>query len=203
MQSRLSFFAVDCRDEKSHMKYLIDGYNLLHALGLLRARAGPGDLLRARLGLLRFLRSALGDEASSATVIFDADRAPAGLPDTEDYEGIHIRYAVHEPEADDLIEDIIRQQALPHDLAVVSDDHRLQRAAQRRNCKALGCGDFLDWLEQRQKRAQPVPPQPGGKPQTVSAAELRHWLAEFGDLQHDPNLKALSEPEEWQEIDSL
>src|SRR5260370_25774807 len=185
------------------MKYLIDGYNLLHALGLLRARTGPGDLLRARLGLMRFLRSALGDQASSATVIFDADQAPAGLPDTEDYEGIHIRYAVHEPEADDLIEDIIRQQALPHELAVVSDDHRLQRAAQRRNCKALGCGEFLDWLEQRQRKTLPLPQESSGKPQTVSAEELRTWLAAVSDLHNGPNLKEHPDPEEWPGFASL
>ena len=185
------------------MKYLIDGYNLLHALGLLRTRAGPGHLLKARLGLMRFLRSALGEEASAATVIFDADPAPVGLPEEEEVEGIHVRYAVHEPEADDLIEDIIRRQARPRELAVVSDDHRLQRAGQRRNCKVLGCSEFLDWLEQRQRKANPLPPPSSGKPQTVSEEELRTWLAEFRDLHNDPNLKALSDPEEWQELDKL
>ena len=43
------------QEEIPYMKYLIDGYNLLHALGLLRTRAGPGHLLKARLGLMRFL----------------------------------------------------------------------------------------------------------------------------------------------------
>jgi hypothetical protein len=67
----------------------------------------------------------------------------------------------------------------------------------------LSCGEFLDWLEHRQRQARPLPQQSTGKPQAVSEAELRTWLAEFSDLQNDPNLKALSDPEEWQEIDSL
>ena len=64
------------------MKYLVDGYNLLHALGLLQARAGPAGLHKARLGLLGLLHRALGAESSSVTVIFDANQAPAGLPES-------------------------------------------------------------------------------------------------------------------------
>src|SRR5437588_7232801 len=184
------------------MKYMIDGYNLLHALGLIRTRAGPADLHKARLGLLRLLHSRLGEESASVTVVFDADRAPGRLPEEEVYEGIHIRYAVHEPEADDLIEDMIRRQPVPQQLAVVSDDHRLQRAAQRRNCKVLGCGEFLDCLEPRLKKSPSHTQESDAKPKTVSEGELRGWLKEFSELQDDPNLKALSEPREWEDIES-
>ncbi len=41
---------------------LIDGYNLLHAAGLGRARYGPGDLQRARQALLRKLFELLTPE---------------------------------------------------------------------------------------------------------------------------------------------
>src|SRR5437879_3010668 len=102
------------------MQYVIDGYNLLHAIGLLRARAGPTALRKARIALLQLLVAGLGKESSSLTVVFDAEHAPFGLPAEEDYEGIHVRYAVNEPHADDLIEDIIRQQPSPNQLAVVS-----------------------------------------------------------------------------------
>ena len=46
------------------MFYLIDGYNLLFALGVLRDRTGPEKLEKARLRLLGFLHSAHGDEAA-------------------------------------------------------------------------------------------------------------------------------------------
>ncbi|HEV3119761.1 MAG TPA: NYN domain-containing protein [Gemmataceae bacterium] len=183
------------------MQYVIDGYNLLHALGLFRARAGPAALLKARVRLLQFLRENLGEQSSSATVVFDAQDVPAGLPEEEYYEGIHVRYAVHEPHADDLIEEIIRRQSVPSQLAVVSDDHRLQRAAERRHCKALGCSEFFDLLEQRRKQLPRPAGEDAGKPSGVSQDELRDWLRHFGDLQNDPNLKALSEPREWEDID--
>ena len=50
--------------------YLIDGYNLLHAMGILHGRTGPTGLEKARLGLLGLLKGAYGDEASAVTVVF-------------------------------------------------------------------------------------------------------------------------------------
>ncbi|MCS6851745.1 MAG: NYN domain-containing protein, partial [Gemmataceae bacterium] len=60
------------------MRYLIDGYNLIHAMGLIRGRAGPWGLEKARRNLLGVLWGALGDEASEVTVVFDAAWGPGG-----------------------------------------------------------------------------------------------------------------------------
>src|SRR5262249_16598580 len=112
------------------MAYLIDGYNLLYALGVLHDRMGPTGLRKARLRPLGLLRAALGpDEASAVTVVFDAAKAPPGVSAEEDYGGIHVRFAVHQEEADDLIEELIRHDSAPRNLTVVSNDHRIQQAA--------------------------------------------------------------------------
>src|SRR5216683_3684936 len=99
--------------------YLIDGYNLLHAMGVLRGRVGPQGLEKARLRLLGLLQGALGKDAGQATIVFDAAGAPAGTADEQDYQGIHVRFAVHHEQADDLIEALIRQTSAPKQLAVV------------------------------------------------------------------------------------
>lgn len=184
------------------MSYLIDGYNLLHAMGLLRGRVGPTGLEKARLGLLGLLRAVYGEEAPAVTVVFDAAHAPPGAPEEEEYQGIHIRFAVKQEQADDLIETLIRHDSAPRRLTVVSDDHRIRDAAQRRQCTVSGCAEYLEWLE-RHRRERGRSSRPAEvKPEHLSQEETRHWLDEFAGLQDDPSLKELSDPAEfWQEID--
>jgi predicted RNA-binding protein with PIN domain len=170
---------------------LIDGYNLLHALGL---PAGKADLKEARSRLLGLLRAWHGDEAGKVTVVFDAACPPRGAPAEFYYQGIRVLFAVAYDEADDLIEVLIRRSPAPRHLTVVSDDHRIQQAARRRECAVLGCAAYLDWLDQ-QKRPRPAPPPATpAKPQAVSEEEARHWLQEFAELERGPEMKELFDP---------
>src|SRR5258707_1335531 len=104
------------------MHYLIDGYNLLHAMGALQGRVGPQGLEKARLRLLGLLRASYEDQASAITVVFDAAGAPPGSKEEQDFQGIQVRFAVHQKEADELIEDLIHHDSVPRQLTVVSDD---------------------------------------------------------------------------------
>jgi predicted RNA-binding protein with PIN domain len=178
------------------MLYLIDGYNLLHALAPLPKKSGPGGLHHARLRLLDLLRSAFGDEASHVTVVFDARKSPPGATEVQDYHGIEVRYAIHEQQADDLIEMLIRSAAKPRQLTIVSDDHRIQQAARRRKCVVLSCVAFYDWLEaRRNQRDRPVPKQENlSKPQTSTSTDKEHWLRAFADLDNSPDLKDAFNP---------
>lgn len=175
-----------------HKRYLIDGYNLLYAMGILHGQVGPGGLERARLALIGLLRGALGEAASSVTVVFDAAHAPPGVPASQEVHGIHVEYATGGKEADDVIEDIVRQAAAPRTLTVVSDDHRVQQAAGRRDAAALSCDDFIDLL-QSTRRKPPTPSAPAEKQPRLSEAELAHWLDEFGHLQSDSQFRELFE----------
>jgi uncharacterized protein len=175
------------------MRYLIDGYNLLHATGDLVGRTGrPHGLEKARLALLGRLIALHGDDVGCVTIVFDARNAPPGAESQHDYKGVHVLYALRE-EADDLIEKLILQESSPRQLTIVSDDHRLQDAARRGKCTSVGC---LDYLEQA---GRPPPPRPAAdrsaKPQGVSAEETQRWLAEFADLADDPKLKGWVELE--------
>ena len=176
------------------MLYLIDGYNLLHAMGVLCGRVGPAGLEKARRSLLGLLHGSYGDESCQVTVVFDAAKAPRGAAAELDYQGIHVSFAVHEQEADDLIEALIKKTSAPRNLTVVSDDHRIRDAARRRHCLPMGCGEYLDWLEQHRKQRRQPPAAEAGKPQGVSRAETQHWLHEFADLAADPDMKELFDP---------
>src|SRR5580704_14168615 len=102
------------------MPFVIDGYNLLHAMGLLGGPVGPNQLAKARAGLLGLMASA--HAADPATIVFDARRAPADVTSEEVHGPVRVEFAMGE-EADDRIEWLIAHDPAPKRLVVVSDDH--------------------------------------------------------------------------------
>jgi predicted RNA-binding protein with PIN domain len=181
------------------MSWLIDGYNLLHAMGILNGRVGPNGLEQARRRLLGLLH-ATHAQTDDVTIVFDAARAPAGAAETQHFKNILIRFAVAQAEADDLIEELIQYTATPHQLTVVSNDHRIQRAAQRRNCIVLGCEDYLTWIDRQRGRRRTAPDVPA-KPQRSTAAETEHWLQEFAGLENEPSWKEIFNAYEFENLD--
>jgi uncharacterized protein len=175
------------------MRYLIDGYNLLHAMGLLTGKAGPHGLEKARLALLGYLRGHHRSKSAAVTVVFDAAGAPPGAVPDDEYEGIHLRYAL-EGTADDMIESIVRGDAAPRQLAVVSDDHRIQQAAQRRRCRVMGCMEYLDDME-RLRQQKPIQVETTTKPEKLTDEERQQWLREFADLADDPRVREVLGPD--------
>ena len=165
---------------------LIDGYNLLHAAGLGRARYGPGDLQRARQALLRRLFELLTpDEILRTAVVFDARHPPPHLPHFWYIHGLRVVYARPHGDADLLLEQLIDEHSHPRQLTIVSSDQRLQRAAKSRRAVATNSDEFLEFLEQRRRAPieAPLPAPAKTKPsQDVAAAELAYWMSVFGDV---------------------
>jgi predicted RNA-binding protein with PIN domain len=174
--------------------YLIDGYNLLHAMGVLCGPVGPGELAKARGRLLGLLAGGFGDAAGSVTVVFDAAHAPPHAAAEQSFRGVHVRFAVRQDEADDLIELLLEEDSAPWNVTLVSDDHRLQRAARRRACQVQGCEEFLEWLDRHRRDRERRPAEPPEKRGRLTEAELQSWLAEFADLADHPDFKELFEP---------
>jgi predicted RNA-binding protein with PIN domain len=167
-------------------RFLIDGYNVLYALGLPPGPLGPRGLQRARSQFLNMLADALKRQAATATVVFDAHHPPPGSPGEEQVGPVHVLYAIQHEEADELIEALIRHDASPRRLSVVSNDHRVQRAAAHRRCLSLSCDEFLDWLETKPKDERRRKPA-DAEPRAIQSEEERdHWLKEFADLETNP-----------------
>lgn len=164
------------------MPLLIDGYNLLNAAGIVGQGRGPATLERARLALLNFLAESVEpDELPLTTVVFDAKDAPPGLPRVVGYRGLTVRFASRWPDADSLIEELIRRDASPRRLLVVSSDHRLHRAARRRRARAI---DADVWYAQvvadRRRRAEQAQTQPARPPVPLLAEDVEYWFDRFG-----------------------
>jgi uncharacterized protein len=167
--------------------YLIDGYNLIHALGMIQHNMAAGGLEESRRRLLAFLAQAFGADATHVRVIFDAKHAPPGVSRTQQYHGLHIHFAPSQQSADDMIETLIEQEAQPHALVVISNDHRLQNAARQRGAQGWSHDALLDFLE---KRAKPTAaPASDEKTNNMSPEEMKRWLKEFQWLESDPELK--------------
>jgi uncharacterized protein len=181
------FFAVRVAASAMSNTYLIDGYNLLHALGLVRKRVAQGELDQARRRLVARLQEHFAKLRGTVTVVFDAKRKPRRAPAEETIGDIRVLFAVGR-EADEMLEEMIAQHGVPHRLSVVSDDHRVQQAAKRRGAVALGCQAFLDILEQPEAPAGPSKPPPAAT-QPMSAEERQHWLREFGDVEIPEELR--------------
>ncbi len=180
--------------------YLIDGYNLVYAMGLLEGKvAPPGRLEQARLRLLSLLHHTFGGDGPHVTVVFDAAGALRWADGNQHFHAIEVQFAVRQDEADDLIEELIRKSSTPKQLTVVSDDHRVQRAASRRQCVAQGCGEFLEELERLQRRRRQRPPEAPEKRDGLSDAETQRWLKEFGDIETDPQFRKLFEKYDFEE----
>ena len=141
------------------MALVIDGYNLMHAIGLLDQRRGPHVLEKARLTLLNTLAESLDPaELPHTTVVFDAKDVPRHVPDRLEHRGICVRFAAEEDEADELIEELIRTDSVPRRLTVVSSDHRLQTAARRRRARFADSEAWWDaLLAERRQRQQALP----------------------------------------------
>jgi hypothetical protein len=166
------------------MRYLIDGYNLLHAL--IGPPAGPQGLEAARQRLLDRLCELPRVEPGDLVVVFDAQRSPAGVPTRTLYRGITLHFS-QEQTADDLIEELIRLDQQPQSLTVVSNDHRLHAAARRRPCVYLAC---LDWVEAMKQpapaeRSAEVPEKP------ADGSEKERWLKVFGNIDEPDDLRPL------------
>ncbi len=180
------------------MSLLIDGYNLLGAVGIIGRGVGPGSLERSRLALLNFLAESLDlKEIPQTTVVFDAHNPPPGLPLVTKHRGLTVRFASQYDDADSLIEELIRADSAPRRLTVVSSDHRLQRAARRRRAAAT---DSDVWYEQlvhrRQQRSQQARNAPTRPLVPLLEEDVNYWIRQFGG---ESALKKLTEEEPVEE----
>ena len=158
------------------MRILIDGYNLMHALGMAPTLGGL-SLERSRFRFVDWLAVELGDRSSTVTVVFDSNRTSSGGP--QSHRGMELRFADART-ADDVIEEMIRNEQFPSELTIVSNDNRLQAAAMRRQCVSWTCGQFVDWIQRRMEvESDPSPPSPDEKPVAPLRSEMDEWLRRF------------------------
>lgn len=153
--------------------FLIDGYNLMYAVGYANKAMSAGELARGRARLLDWIADLRGDRPDTVRVVFDAAGGKKSGEAT--HRGLFVRFS-HKQSADDVIEALIAGEKKPQQLAVVSNDNRLRDAAKRRRCAVYSSDAFVDWLmKPALVLAAPAPPEPD----VPSTDEMAAWLDVF------------------------
>lgn len=176
------------------MPLLIDGYNLIHAAGILGHGVGPNSLERARRALLNVLAESLPPEERMRTVVvFDAAEAPPGLPRRLKYRDLRVKFASEHEDADALIEELIARDSAPKKLTVVSSDHRVQRAARRRRARHSDSDVwFAELLRRRHEHTETSDAEDDAKPLgPLSEHEVQYWLHHFHEPETAPSVEWL------------
>jgi hypothetical protein len=120
-------------------------------------------------------------DLSTTQVIFDAPKFGIAPQEETLPSGMNIRYAVNHAEADDLLEEIIRQHPTPKLLTVVSSDQRIRACARRRRATSLGSQQFLDELDHQPHPARPAADSREATDDSaeLSESEVEFWLKAF------------------------
>lgn len=166
------------------MRILIDGYNLLFQSQLVGRGRGPGWLQRARDRLIKHLHSHIAkDLLARTTIVFDASQTGDASKDVLSSHGVSILFAREHPEADDLLEELIRQHSSPKNLTVVSSDQRIRRCANGRRARSIDSEAFLDSLEKQEfqlPKSATRQDNLSDEPLELSEEQIEYWLREFG-----------------------
>lgn len=173
------------------MRLLIDGYNLMFESTSVERRLDGKNALRAARGRLLHLLVDLIEESmrDRTMIVFDAKKAPPGLPDKYEYHGIQIVFARDWDSADEMIQLEIRRHSAPKTLTVVSSDHAIHRKALARGATVIDSDEWLDLqLDSRASRNNHEANSPESiedqesksKNRVLSDEEKERWLTEFG-----------------------
>lgn len=166
------------------MKWLIDGYNVCFAVGLLSQNVKDDELRQGRIALLAAIREGMSDQDVRETVVVFDSQVDLKLPDEPEVASFpgEVRFSAKYREADDLIEELIRKESRPEKLTVVSSDGRIVRAANRRKATPLSNESWWEALREGKLRRRAAPPAGPSKPTAKplpSAEETAKWSAVF------------------------
>jgi uncharacterized protein len=182
------------------MRWLIDGYNVMHAGGRLGPKLGREGFRRSRRRFLNELAAVLPpEEVEQTIVVFDASVPPGDFKIEDRYRGMQVVFAVGDENADARIERLIAENSTPKALTVVSSDRRIRQAAHRRRAIALTAEDYWIRLDDLQERAQRREENEPERPEPTSAGRAENdsalWREVFRDLDDSAETRAALAPD--------
>ncbi|MDG2012293.1 MAG: NYN domain-containing protein [Pirellulaceae bacterium] len=192
---------------------IIDGYNLLHVVGILGPNVGPGTLERARNTLLGMLAKYLdAGTRKRTTLVFDSREK--NLPNRFTSHDVLVEFANEYSSADELINLLVRKHSAPKQLIVVSSDHQIQRVAIARGATPMDSDLWLDSLTKSPNETQRPKNRDGEKPDYPrNEFDVEYWKQQMdveGILEDEKvskprkkNTLASDEPAELPASDSI
>jgi len=150
--------------------FLIDGNNLIHALGAIGPDVG-------RQGLCRILEP-LTRRGERVCVVFDGAAPPEQM--ARQFRDGPVEAVFAAPlTADEVILERIADNSAPRRLVVVSTDREIRQAARRRRCQGHKSEPFAGLLLRLEKQRPRIDHEPPEKRHGLTAEQTEAWLKEF------------------------
>lgn len=127
------------------MYYILDGYNIIYALGL-----DSLGLEASRRALLIRLIDFIGSQPLRISVVFDAHSAPGNISRVR-FDAIEVVYTHEKQTADEYIIEFLEFKKHPKSYSVVTDDCGLKSRVQFLGAKIVNCSDFIKFLKKKNK----------------------------------------------------
>lgn len=156
------------------MPLLIDGHNLINALPDIDLD-DPHDEAK----LVEKLKSYCARKRTKATVVFDGGLPGGQSRDLSNSQVTVIFAASRRTNADRIIRERLRKASNPKTITVISSDHEVIAAAERRRASAVRSEDFVEQLTP----AVTLPDDEEDHARddvAMSADEMAEWLRLFG-----------------------
>lgn len=179
-------------------RLLIDGYNLLFALGWTPVRKPrPSDsevtLRQCRERLSAELAGSLPRSmVGKSVIVYDSANPRDGLPVHQVFRGTHLYFSIAYNSADEALQEILQYHPSPKQLVLISSDHAVQRKATARGARCIESEDWEDAielfcdsesssrLEKDMKTDSEKDIELEIKTQALQADEREDWLRRFG-----------------------
>lgn len=143
--------------------FLIDGYNLLHAMA--KGRATP----EARDRLISLLEAWCREGGYRARIVFDPT---GGMRRREERGPLEVRSVPQGRTADEVLLADIAATADRTEYTVVSNDLAIVKPCRKQGFQVLSCEDFARQITHRTEAPE--------KKDSASASEVDYWMREFG-----------------------
>ena len=164
------------------MQIIIDGYNLLHAIGYIGNLSEPGKLEQARVTMLdKLSRYMTVAERKQTIVVFDSGHRSQGKLQQYRQHDMQIEFSLGFDNADSKIMELISNHVCPEKLMVVSSDHQIQIAARRRKVEFCDSDVFIDELESREFEIA----EQSDEPPRGLREDADYWMALFAGEEID------------------
>jgi predicted RNA-binding protein with PIN domain len=159
---------------------IIDGYNVIEAAPELFKKMPA--LENRRDHLLRMIRSTPYLRNKKIIVVFDGS-SPQGTPKKYRHHNIQVIFSGAQQEADQVIQDMIREESPRKSLLIISSDHEIQNTARDHNTQTSSSQAF--WQQSRPRRSNQNKSHNTdySKEKDLSQREVQEWLQIFKEGQ--------------------
>jgi predicted RNA-binding protein with PIN domain len=154
------------------LHYLVDGYNVIHAIPTLK-RLLAHDAFSAREQLILHIARLTLKHKFRCTVVFDGLRSP-NAPQTALHSPVHVVFS-GKASADTHLRSMIEKSGTPAHVVVVSSDREITDFARACSCTTYTSTRFAQMLFAEEERGEE-------KEQAVlSKQQIEEWLKIFGE----------------------